>query len=77
MLEAQDRAIRVPEQLAIVGLGDLEIGRAMRPQLTTISVAAYDIGHRAGTVVASRLSAEEPGARIIDIGCAILVRQSG
>ena len=77
LLEAQDQGISIPGQLGIAGLGDLEIGRAMRPRLTTISVAAYDIGYRAGTVVTSRLSTEVAGPRIIDIGCSMLVRESG
>jgi LacI family gluconate utilization system Gnt-I transcriptional repressor len=77
LLEARDRGIAVPEQLGIIGLGDLEIGRAMRPQLTTISVAAYDIGLRAGTAVTNRLSGGDPNGRLIDVGCSILVRDSG
>jgi LacI family gluconate utilization system Gnt-I transcriptional repressor len=77
LLEARDQGLSVPGRLGIVGLGDLEIGRAMRPRLTTISVAAYDIGYRAGTVVASRLSTRAAGTRIIDIGCLMVVRESG
>ncbi len=77
LLEARDRGIAVPEQLGIIGLGDLEIGRAMRPRLTTISVAAYDIGRKAGGVVMDRLAGGSPGERVVDVGCSILVRESG
>jgi LacI family gluconate utilization system Gnt-I transcriptional repressor len=77
LLEAQARGIKVPEQLGIVGLGDLEIGRAFRPRLTTISVGAYDIGFQAGRVVTARMSPKPPGASIVDMGFSIVVRESG
>jgi LacI family gluconate utilization system Gnt-I transcriptional repressor len=77
LLEARDRDIAVPDRLAIVGLGDLEIGRAMRPRLSTISVAAYEIGHRAGSILISRITDGVHGPQIIDVGCTMVVRESG
>jgi LacI family gluconate utilization system Gnt-I transcriptional repressor len=77
VLEARDRGIAIPGRLAICGLGDLEIGRAIRPVLTTVNVDAYDIGRRAGQVVVDRLSGTAVGARVIDVGCSIIVRESG
>ncbi|HUN47571.1 MAG TPA: LacI family DNA-binding transcriptional regulator, partial [Stellaceae bacterium] len=55
LMECQHRGIAVPERLAIAGLGDLEIARELSPSLTTVRIPAYEIGRRAGEVVATRL----------------------
>jgi len=36
LLEARQRGLDVPRQLAIMGFGDFEIGRQLRPLLSTI-----------------------------------------
>ncbi|MGK9236270.1 LacI family DNA-binding transcriptional regulator [Inquilinus limosus] len=77
LLECQRRGIGVPGQIAIVGLGDLEIGRQLQPALTTIRIPAYEMGRRAGDLILARLgkgSAEE--SRIIDLGFSLVRRQS-
>lgn len=76
LLEARDRGVDVPGQLGIVGLGDLEIGRAMRPRLSTISVGAYDIGRHAGGVAVRRAAKSVDKAHIIDVGCSMIIRES-
>jgi LacI family gluconate utilization system Gnt-I transcriptional repressor len=77
MLAAQAAGIAVPERLAVVGLGDLDLGRAMRPALTTISVVAHEIGRRAGAAILARLAGNAPEPRVIDLGFELIVRESG
>jgi len=76
LMECQHRAIPVPERLAIAGLGDLEIARELSPSLTTVRIPAYEIGRRAGEVVATRLAGAPAGERILDLGFSIEVRES-
>ncbi|WP_255646937.1 substrate-binding domain-containing protein [Inquilinus sp. Marseille-Q2685] len=78
LLECQRRGIDVPGRIAIVGLGDLEIGRQLRPALTTIRIPAYEMGRRAGELILARLgkSTEPAESRIIDLGFSLVRRQS-
>ena len=39
-----DEGIRVPEDLSVTGMGDIEMASYIRPRLTTISIPYYDIG---------------------------------
>lgn len=78
LLECQRRGIDVPGRIAIVGLGDLEIGRQLRPALTTIRIPAYEMGRRAGELILARLGKGTQPAedRIIDLGFSLVRRQS-
>ncbi|MBP2551141.1 LacI family gluconate utilization system Gnt-I transcriptional repressor [Neorhizobium galegae] len=49
--ECQRRSIRVPDQMAIGGFGDYEIGAVCVPSLTTINAFAYDIGRKAAELI--------------------------
>jgi LacI family gluconate utilization system Gnt-I transcriptional repressor len=63
---------RVPEDTALVGLGDLEIGQLTNPSLSTVRVYGEEIGRTAGKLTISR-----EGVRRIDLGFSLLIRQSG
>jgi LacI family gluconate utilization system Gnt-I transcriptional repressor len=63
---------RVPEDTALVGLGDLEIGQLTNPSLSTVRVYGEEIGRTAGKLTLSR-----EGVRRIDLGFSLLIRQSG
>ncbi|MFE0754590.1 LacI family DNA-binding transcriptional regulator [Inquilinus sp. NPDC058860] len=76
LLECQRRGIDVPGRIAIVGLGDLEIGRQLRPALTTIRIPAYEMGRRAGELILARLGKGTAEGRIIDLGFSLVRRQS-
>jgi len=77
LLECQRRDIAVPGQLAIAGLGDLEIARELHPALTTVAIPSYEMGRRAGEIVVRRLAGEQPLERVIDLGFTVQVRASG
>jgi LacI family gluconate utilization system Gnt-I transcriptional repressor len=78
LLECRRRGIAVPDRIAIAGLGNLEMGRQMQPALTTIEIPAYAMGHRAGELILARLAKDGPaaGERIIDLGFALLARET-
>jgi LacI family gluconate utilization system Gnt-I transcriptional repressor len=63
---------RVPEDIALVGLGDLQIGRLITPSLSTVRIDGEAIGQTAG-----RLTASQEGARRIDLGFTLLTRHTG
>jgi LacI family transcriptional regulator, gluconate utilization system Gnt-I transcriptional repressor len=74
LLECRDRGIAVPERMALVGLGNLEIGRELQPALTTIEVPAHEMGRRAGQLILARLAGEQAAVRIVDLGFSLLAR---
>jgi LacI family gluconate utilization system Gnt-I transcriptional repressor len=59
VVEAQARGIAVPEQLAICGFGDLEVGRAMNPAVSTVSVDGGEIGRVAAQCLLARLAGRD------------------
>src|SRR5262249_19401218 len=60
------------QPVALVGLGDLEMGRLISPKLSTISVHGDAIGRTAAT-----LTIERGGERRIDLGFELVLRDSG
>src|SRR5262249_51584617 len=60
------------QPVAVIGLGDLEMGRLISPSLSTIGVHGREIGGTAAT-----LTLERHGERCVDIGFELLLRESG
>ncbi len=64
VIEAATRGVAVPAQLAVCGFGDLEVGRAMSPAITTVSVDGAEIGHAAATCLLARLAGRDAPRRV-------------
>lgn len=60
------------QPVAVVGLGNLEMGQLISPGLSTISVHGHSIGRTAAT-----LTLERGGERRIDLGFELVLRDSG
>ena len=76
LLEAQHCGLRVPDDLAIVGLGDLEIASHTSPALSTIHVPAYEIGTQAASMLLASFESPAPRQRIMKLPIALTIRQS-
>ena len=63
---------RVPDDVAVVGLGDLETGRMISPSLSTVRIDGEAIGRTAGGLTVSR-----EGPRRVDLGFELLTRETG
>ncbi|KTQ97139.1 transcriptional regulator [Aureimonas ureilytica] len=55
LLEARRLGLTVPDDLAILGMGDSEFAAQMTPSLSTIAIDGAAIGRRAGELLADRL----------------------
>jgi DNA-binding LacI/PurR family transcriptional regulator len=76
VIECRQLGIAVPRDVAIAGLGDLEIGREMVPALTTVQIPAYQMGRHAAEILSRRLAGEDLPQKIIDLGVNIAARDS-
>lgn len=76
MLRALDLGLRVPDDIAIAGNGDLDFAEHMRPSLTTIRIPSYDMGLAAGRMLLRRLGGQEVAARVQTQPIALKARQS-
>lgn len=61
LLEAQAQGVRVPAQLSIVGVGDLEIAEHLVPALTTVRTPKHGIGAMAADYLLARIADTEFG----------------
>jgi len=74
--EARVRGLRVPEQLAVVGFGDLEFSADLDPALTTVHIKGAAIGRQAAQFIIDRAEGRTVGQRVVDIGFSIIERAS-
>jgi len=66
----------VPEQLAVVGLGDLEFAASLQPALTTVRIDGTRIGRTAAQFIDDRAEGRTVNTPIVDIGFEIVSRAS-
>jgi len=59
LLEAQAQGIRVPQQLSIVGVGDLEIAAHLDPPITTVRAPKGAMGTMAADYLLARVAGQE------------------
>ncbi len=80
LLECQRRGIKVPDDLAIAGFGDFEIGAQIVPSLTTVHIDCVGIGERTGQLLLDLLSRSPQKVadehQVIDLGFELIERQS-
>ena len=76
MFEAQRQGIRVPEDLAIVGFGDLEASAHVTPALTTIRPPHDRIGKKVAEHLLKRFDSPDHGGEAVDLGFRMIIRGS-
>jgi LacI family gluconate utilization system Gnt-I transcriptional repressor len=74
--ECQRRGIKVPDQLAICGFGDLEFAAEIIPSITTIQLPRYEIGTVAAEMIITRLKGEIVEQPVVDLGFTLIERMS-
>ncbi|PLC49875.1 GntR family transcriptional regulator [Pollutimonas subterranea] len=76
LIEAQHRKIIVPDQLAVVGFGDLVIAADTSPALTTVRINGQKLGTLAAELIMRRASGNLVPDKIHDIGFEVVMRES-
>jgi LacI family transcriptional regulator len=68
---------RVPDDIAVVGAGDIAHGDLLRVPLTTVSWSRDDLGKRAAELILERIDPEPPsGFKRVVIPPRLVVRRS-
>lgn len=73
----EENGIRIPQDMAIVGMDNIDIGFRIKPKLTSVSIAQAEIGRTAAELLFMRLSGKEKGlSRRIIFETRLVVRES-
>jgi LacI family gluconate utilization system Gnt-I transcriptional repressor len=59
LMEAQDRGVQVPAQIAVIGFGDFPLGRQMRPALSTVRPPRVEIGRAVAAALLRSIASGE------------------
>lgn len=79
LMECQRRGLRVPEDVAIAGFGNYEIGAYSHPRISTIDVECYTIGRLAAQSLRDGIrgvSREGDLAPYVQTRCGVILRES-
>jgi len=72
----QDRGLKVPDDIAVVGYDNLELARYIRPTLTTISQPLQQLGEAAAKILIEQLEGSRTDELTIEIKGELMVRDS-
>lgn len=75
MIECQKLGLKVPEDVSIAGIDDMEFAAQLHPPLTTVRVPADQIGARAADYLLARLAGESAPHRT-EVAVDLIVRGS-
>lgn len=76
LLECRRLGLDVPGQVAISGIGDLEISAQLSPSLTTVRIKSLEMGQKAAEMLLAAIAGEPIDDPIVDIGIELVERES-
>lgn len=76
LFEARHNNLRVPEDIAIIGFGDLDFASQLEPSLTSVHIEQELLANTAAEALLQRLRGQGPQQRVVNIGARLVERQS-
>jgi LacI family gluconate utilization system Gnt-I transcriptional repressor len=74
--EAHARGLRVPQDIAVMGFGDLGFARHAHPAISTVRIDGTAIGRQAARFIVERAEGRPVEHKIIDLGFSLIERAS-
>ena len=71
-----DLGVKVPSQVAVIGLSNIEISKYSNPPLSTISLPIHDMGRVAAQVLFNRIEGDDTPPKTVTISAEVLKRSS-
>lgn len=73
----EEYGVRIPSDISLAGMDNIDMGARLKPKLTSVSIAQSEIGRTAAELVVKRLKGEETGlSRRIIFEPRLVVRES-
>lgn len=76
LTEAAARGIRVPQDIAVMGFGDMNFAAHTFPSLSTVRIDGLQMGDSAAQMLLQRLKGQESAVTTQDIGFTVIERES-
>jgi DNA-binding LacI/PurR family transcriptional regulator len=76
MQAIEQRGLRVPQDVAVVGYNDIDLAALVKPALTTVSAPSYDMGAAAMTMLLDLIAGRPVKRRRVKLPTELIVRQS-
>lgn len=76
LTEAAARGIKVPQEIAVMGFGDMNFAAHTFPSLSTVRIDGQQMGDSAALMLLERLKGQDEGEMTRDIGYTLIERDS-
>jgi DNA-binding LacI/PurR family transcriptional regulator len=76
MQAIEERGLRIPQDVAVVGYNNIELAPLVKPALTTVSAPSYDMGVAAMTMLLGLMAGRPAKRRRVKLPTRLIVRQS-
>ncbi|MBW8191910.1 substrate-binding domain-containing protein [Neiella marina] len=76
ILACQEKGIRIPEDISIIGYNALDIGQAISPKLTSVYTPRYEMGETSADILLDRIEGLPNKKKIYDLSFTITKGES-